>query len=41
MWDSGRAPFDALQFFAVQLPCTILGSVLGTLGAVAILQILG
>jgi hypothetical protein len=41
MWNFGRDPFDAFQFFAFQLPCTILGSLLGTLGAVAILQILG
>jgi hypothetical protein len=41
MWNFGRDPFDAFQFFAFQLPCMILGSLLGTLGAVAIIQVLG
>jgi hypothetical protein len=37
----GRDPFDAFQFFAFQLPCIMAGSLLGTLAAVAVLQILG
>jgi hypothetical protein len=41
MWNSGRDPFDAFRFFALQVPCMVLGSLLGTLGAVAILQALG
>ena len=41
MWNFGRGPFDAFQFFAFQLPCAVLGSLLGTLAAVAILQALG
>jgi hypothetical protein len=41
MWNLGRDPFDAFRFFALQLPCTILGALLGTLGVVAILQALG
>ena len=41
MWDFGRDPFDAFRFFALQLPCTIFGSLLGTLGAVGILRVLG
>jgi hypothetical protein len=41
MRNSGRKPFDAVQFFAFQLPCMIFGSLLGTLGAVAIIQVLG
>jgi hypothetical protein len=41
MWQFGRDPFDAFQFFALQLPCMIFGSLLGTLGVVAILQVLG
>ena len=41
MWNFGRDPFEAFQFFALQLPCMILGALLGTLGAVAILQVLG
>jgi hypothetical protein len=41
MWNFGRDPFDAFRFVAFQLPCTLLGALLGTLGAVAILQALG
>jgi hypothetical protein len=41
MGSFGRDPFDGFQFFAVRLPCTLLGSLLGALGAVAILQVLG
>jgi hypothetical protein len=41
MWDFGRDRFDAFRFFALQLPCTIFGSLLGTLGAVGILRVLG
>jgi hypothetical protein len=41
MWNFGRGPFYAFQFIAFQLPCTLLGALLGTLGAVAILQVLG
>jgi hypothetical protein len=41
MWNFGRDPFDAFQFFALQLPCAVFGSLVGTLAAVAILQILG
>ena len=41
MWNFDRDPFNAFQFFALHLPCTILGALLGTLGAVAILQALG
>lgn len=41
MWNFGRDPFDALQFFVLRLPCMILGSLLGTIGAVAVLQVLG
>jgi hypothetical protein len=41
MWNFGPDPFDAFRFFALQVPCMILGSLLGTLGVVAILQVLG
>jgi hypothetical protein len=37
----GRDPFDAFRFFALQVPCMIFGALIGTLGAVAILQVLG
>jgi hypothetical protein len=41
MWSFGRDPFDTFRFFSVQLPCTIFGSLLGTLAAVAVLRALG
>jgi len=41
MWNFGRDPFDAFQFFVLQLPCVLLGSLLGTLAVVGILQALG
>ena len=41
MWNFGRDPLDALQSFVFRVPCMIFGSLVGTLGAVAILQMLG
>jgi hypothetical protein len=41
MWNFGRDPFGALQFLLLRVPCMVLGSLVGTLGAVAILQALG